>query len=119
MSSDRRTLRGELNWIFTAITDTIACHVLPNELFVKLFRNDLLIAALFRNFLLADRIMRKVGCTPVSSPQLPPTHDHPLWRSWDLVVDFVLAQLTAEHARLVDRIVALQAAAASHATVKK
>ena len=27
--SDRRTMLGELNWIFTAITDTIAWNVLP------------------------------------------------------------------------------------------
>jgi hypothetical protein len=27
--NDRKTLLGELNWIFTAITDTIAWNVLP------------------------------------------------------------------------------------------
>lgn len=27
--NDRRTMLGELNWIFTAITDTIAWNVLP------------------------------------------------------------------------------------------
>lgn len=27
--NDRRTLLGELNWIFTAITDTIAWNTLP------------------------------------------------------------------------------------------
>lgn len=26
---DRRTMLGELNWIFTAITDTIAWNILP------------------------------------------------------------------------------------------
>uniref|UniRef100_A0A914R7Z0 Uncharacterized protein n=1 Tax=Parascaris equorum TaxID=6256 RepID=A0A914R7Z0_PAREQ len=36
--TDRRTLLGELNWIFTAITDTIAWNALPKELFQKLFR---------------------------------------------------------------------------------
>ena len=77
--NDRRTMLGQLNWIFTAITDTIAWNVLPGSLFHRLFRNDLLIAALFRNFLLADRIMRTVNCTPLSSPELPPTHNHPLW----------------------------------------
>ena len=29
---------GELNWVFTAITDTIAWNVLPRALFQKLFR---------------------------------------------------------------------------------
>lgn len=56
--NDRRTPLGELNWIFTAITDTIAWNVLPQKLFQKLFREDLLVASLFRNYLLAERIMR-------------------------------------------------------------
>ena len=72
-------MKGELYWIFTAITDTIAWNVLPRDLFQKLFRQDLLVAALFRNFLLAGRIMRAVNCTPVSYPPLPPTHQHPMW----------------------------------------
>ena len=45
---DRRTMLGELNWIFTAITDTIAWNTLPRETFQKLFRQDLLVASLFR-----------------------------------------------------------------------
>ena len=49
------------------------------DLFQKLFRQDLLVASLFRNFLLAERIMRSYNCTPVSSPKLPPTFQHPMW----------------------------------------
>lgn len=70
---------GELNWIFTAITDTIAWNVLPKDTFQHLFRQDLLVASLFRNFLLAERIMRYYNCTPVSSPALPSTYHHPMW----------------------------------------
>ncbi|KAK2734310.1 hypothetical protein FQN57_001715 [Myotisia sp. PD_48] len=90
---DRRSPLGELNWIFTAITDTIAWNMLPRPLFKKLFRQDLMVAALFRNFLLSERIMRTHECHPISSPQLPETHTHPLWQSWDLAVEMVLAQL--------------------------
>lgn len=36
--NDRRTILGELNWIFTAITDTIAWTSFPPETFQKLFR---------------------------------------------------------------------------------
>ncbi|CAI4211032.1 unnamed protein product [Parascedosporium putredinis] len=68
---ERRTPLGELNWIFTAITDTIAWTTLPRHLFRKFFRQDLMVAALFRNFLLAQRIMSV----------------------WDLAVDMALAQL--------------------------
>ncbi|KAF9406955.1 hypothetical protein BGZ94_002888, partial [Podila epigama] len=91
--NDRRTPLGELNWIFTSITDTIAWNVLSRDLFKTLFRQDLMVAALFRNFLLADRIMRSQKCTPMSSPALPPTHQHPMWDSWDLALDMCLAQL--------------------------
>ncbi|KAF2021913.1 WD repeat-containing protein-like protein mip1 [Aaosphaeria arxii CBS 175.79] len=91
--SERRTPIGELNWIFTAITDTIAWNSLSKPLFKKLFRQDLMVAALFRNFLLAQRIMRVYHCHPVSHPEVPHTYDHPLWRSWDLAVELILAQL--------------------------
>ncbi|KAG0349502.1 hypothetical protein BG004_005164 [Podila humilis] len=91
--NDRRTPLGELNWIFTSITDTIAWNVLSRDLFKTLFRQDLMVAALFRNYLLADRIMRSQKCTPMSSPALPPTHQHAMWDSWDLALDMCLAQL--------------------------
>ncbi|NXW94649.1 RPTOR protein, partial [Alopecoenas beccarii] len=82
--NDRRTPLGELNWIFTAITDTIAWNVLPRDLFQKLFRQDLLVASLFRNFLLAERIMRSYNCTPVLGSA---------GQAWDLAVDICLSQL--------------------------
>ena len=92
--NDRRTPLGELNWIFTSITDTIAWNTLPRSVFKLLFRQDLMVAALFRNFLLADRIMRSFNCTPVSVPVLPSNlHLNPLWDAWDLAVDMCLVQL--------------------------
>ncbi|KUJ13739.1 uncharacterized protein LY89DRAFT_590803 [Mollisia scopiformis] len=90
---ERRTPLGELNWIFTAITDTIAWTTLPRPLFRKFFRQDLMVAALFRNFLLSQRIMAAYNCHPQSFPELPDTHQHPLWESWDLAVEMALAQL--------------------------
>eukprot|EP01018_Ginkgo_biloba_P027833 Gb_27558 [translate_table: standard] len=91
--NDRRTPLGELNWIFTAVTDTIAWNVLPRELFQRLFRQDLLVASLFRNFLLAERIMHAANCAPISSPQLPSTHQHPMWDAWDMAAEICVAQL--------------------------
>lgn len=76
---NRMTLLGEINWIFTAVTDTIAWCSFPVDLFQKLFRQDLLVASLFRNYLLAERLMRAFGCHPRSWPKLAPTHDHPIW----------------------------------------
>ncbi|KAI8333711.1 raptor N-terminal caspase like domain-containing protein [Chlamydoabsidia padenii] len=96
-AKERRTPLGELNWIFTAVTDTIAWCVLQDqpELFKRLFRQDLMVASMFRNFLLAERIMRAYQCTPISTPKLPDTHDHPMWQAWDLAVDMCLFQLPA------------------------
>ncbi|CAL4897253.1 unnamed protein product [Urochloa decumbens] len=91
--NDRKTLLGELNWIFTAITDTIAWNVLPHDLFQRLFRQDLLVASLFRNFLLAERIMRSANCSPVSYPLLPPTHQHHMWDAWDMAAEICLSKL--------------------------
>jgi regulator-associated protein of mTOR len=91
--SERRTPLGELNWIFTAITDSIAWDALPKPLFKKLFRQDLMVAALYRNFLLAQRVMRKYHCNPQCYPEIPPIQNHPLWASWDLAVEAMLAQL--------------------------
>ncbi|TCD64747.1 hypothetical protein EIP91_003669 [Steccherinum ochraceum] len=90
---DRRTPLGELNWIFTAITDTIAWTTFSREVFTRLYRSDLLVASLFRNFLLAERIMKDYHCTPHTCPPLPATNTHPLWASWDLAVDACLRQL--------------------------
>ena len=51
--ADRKTPLGELQWIFTAITDTIAWNTLPFNMFQKLYREDLLVASLFRLVVLA------------------------------------------------------------------
>jgi regulatory associated protein of mTOR len=53
------------------------------------------VASLFRNFLLAERIMRANSCTPVSWPKLPPTHQHPMWHAWDMAAEMCLLQLPA------------------------
>ncbi|KAJ1949470.1 Target of rapamycin complex 1 subunit kog1, partial [Linderina pennispora] len=90
---DRRTPLGELNWILTSITDTIAWTTVPRELFSRLFRQDMMLSTLFRNYILADHIMRYYGVHPYCSPELPPTHKHPLWASLDLEIDMCLQQL--------------------------
>ncbi|KAK9734343.1 hypothetical protein RND81_04G133000 [Saponaria officinalis] len=91
--NDRKTLLGELNWILTSVTDTIAWNVLPHDLFQRLCRQDLLVASLVRNFLLAERIMRSANCSPISYPMLPPTHQHHMWDAWDMAAEICLSQL--------------------------
>lgn len=96
---DRRSPLGEINWIFTAITDSIAWDMLPREVFRRLFRQDLLLASLFRNFLLAQRVMARAGLYPVSAPALPPMHQHPLWESFDLVAEAAICEELARRDR--------------------
>ena len=94
-AADRKTPLGELNWVFTAVTDTIAWNLLPRSLFHRLFRQDLLVASLFRNFLLAERVMRGAGVTPRSHPPLPRAAHHRLWSAWDAAAEATLLQLPA------------------------
>ncbi|KAJ1718117.1 Target of rapamycin complex 1 subunit kog1, partial [Coemansia biformis] len=90
---DRGTPIGELTWIITTVADTIAWDVLPRKQFHKLFRHDAAVAALFRNFMLADHIMRFYGVHPQSSPALPAMHKHPLWATLELEIEKCLAQV--------------------------
>jgi len=97
-ASDRKTALGELHWIYTAVTDTIAWNILPPSQFQRLFRQDMLLASLLRNFLLATRILAQTGsgCTTFSWPGLPHASliaKHPLWASWELVLEAYLLAL--------------------------
>jgi len=91
--TERKCPLGELNWVFTAITDTIAYEVLDQEMFQRLFRSDSALAPLLRNFLLADRIMASVNRTVCSYPKIPSTSKNPLWKAWDLAVENALNQM--------------------------
>lgn len=91
----RGTPLGELEYVFTAVTDSIAWNVLPRELFKKLYRQDLLLASMMRNFLLAQRIMRSYGCDAICFPEIPQTHNHPLWQSFDIAMEHLFSQLPA------------------------
>lgn len=92
--NDRKTPLGELNWIFTTITDSIAWSSLSLPIFKKLFRQDLMISGLFRNFILAKRIMPYLNCNPISDPPLPESiRYHNLWNSWDFSIDQILSYL--------------------------
>jgi hypothetical protein len=43
---------------------------------------DLLVASLFRNFLLAERIMSAAGCTPISYPRSERHHPCESFSTW-------------------------------------
>lgn len=92
-ASNRQTPLGELEWIFIAITDAIAWTSLPPDVFNRLYRADKIVSSLFRNYLLAERILKDYGCTPHTYPPIPSMNTHPLWDTWDLAVDACLRQL--------------------------
>jgi regulatory associated protein of mTOR len=72
---ERRTPLGELNWIFTAITDTIAWTTLPRPLFRKFFRQDLMGKhTCVMSLALCDTDFCLCSGGPV--PQFPPRSTH-------------------------------------------
>ena len=86
---------SELYAIFTSIVEAIAWDVLPNDLFMKLFRQDVCVASLFKHFILANRIMKKFHYKPQSFPQLPDTSNHSLWKDWDAALEMSIPKLMA------------------------
>ncbi|SCU64890.1 Raptor N-terminal CASPase like domain containing protein, putative [Trypanosoma equiperdum] len=92
--SDERTPLGELQLILTAVTDIVAWCIVPSPLYCKLFRRDETTMVLFRNFLLADRLLREVGCVPQTHPPIPEeAHLHHAWDLWDYTLENVICQL--------------------------
>ena len=53
----------------------------------------MLLASLFRNFLLAQRVMARSDLIPASYPPVPPMHRHALWDAWDLAAEAVICEL--------------------------
>lgn len=70
--------------------------MLSHDEFMSLFRHDALLASLMRNFILAVRIMKTHGVTPVSIPGLPETHTHDLWHVFDAALEDVICQWLPE-----------------------
>ncbi|KAF4663765.1 hypothetical protein FOZ61_001387 [Perkinsus olseni] len=77
----------QLNSVFTSIMNSIAWSTLSAESYETLFRKDVVLASLFRNYLLAQRLLSLVGITSVSTPKLPDCGQHPLWETWELVLE--------------------------------
>ncbi len=86
-----------LGILYPKVTTNLCAHyyyiTILTDLFQKLFRQDLLVASMFRNFLLAERIMRTYKCSPESHPPIPSTYNHPMWAAWDLALDHIARQL--------------------------
>ncbi|EPY32463.1 hypothetical protein AGDE_08670 [Angomonas deanei] len=93
-TTDPSTPLGELHWILTAICESIAWCTLSLDQFQYLFRQDSATSSLFRNVILADRLLRAAGCTPVTHPPMSElAHRHPLWELWVYSLERVVSQL--------------------------
>ncbi|EAN94843.1 hypothetical protein, conserved [Trypanosoma cruzi] len=91
--TDKKTPLGALQWAFMSITECIAWFSFPYALFMHLFREDVLVAPLFRGFLLADRIITALGGKVTVYPPLPRTSDHNLWDTLDNIIDRTFVSL--------------------------
>lgn len=103
---------GEVDWLLTVVTETIAWEITHDGLFRTLFRQDDALRDLGKGYILSQvpamhvvgrsrvltscfrqRVMRALDCTPVSYPSIPSGHLHPLWRIWDAALDDFLDQI--------------------------
>ncbi|KAL7674899.1 hypothetical protein ACOME3_001170 [Neoechinorhynchus agilis] len=90
--NDRKSKLGELNWAYTAVTDAIAWSLVDRHLFKCFFRQNSLVASLFRNYLLACRLLPEFGMHPKCYPPIfgqstQHVQNHPLWDSWDCTIE--------------------------------
>lgn len=83
---DKKTPLGQLHWATMAIMECIAWSSLPYKTFVHLFREDVVVAPLFRGFLLAERIITALGGEVCVYPPLPHMGNHPQWDSLDCII---------------------------------
>lgn len=84
----------KLTHALTAITDGIASDSLSPELYSKLFRGDVLASSLYRNFLLAQYLLRPYRVHPVSYPEIPDLSMHPMWRQWSILLDTAICAVS-------------------------
>ncbi|KAH8612490.1 Raptor N terminal CASPase like domain [Trypanosoma vivax] len=90
---DKKTPLGQLQWAFMSITECIAWSTLPHSLFAHIFREDVVVAPLFRGFLLAERIISALGGQVSVYPSLPRTSDHIMWDTLDNIIDRTLVSV--------------------------
>lgn len=77
----------ELEDLLNVIIDSIVCDCLPSALLHRFFRGKGTTTFLFRNFVLAQYLLRPLGIHPTSKPDLPDMSQHRLWEYWKAVID--------------------------------
>ncbi|XP_055533885.1 uncharacterized protein LOC129723592 isoform X2 [Wyeomyia smithii] len=93
---NKKSLLGQLYWILTLLTDTIAYSALSGQHFKGFFRDDLLTGTLWRRFILAQKTLKVYACLPMSHPPLPDCSENKLWSLWDNAINTAVKLLRFE-----------------------
>ena len=72
--------------LLTIFTETIALDSLSTDVFYRLFRNNSAVASLWQRFLLAQRLMHKLGIHSQSFPAIKDMSDHQLWCQFEFTL---------------------------------
>lgn len=86
-------LRSRLSSELNAILLTIAWKGLDSTTYQKIFGQSQIISKVAAGFVLAQRVLGTYGVTPQSSPSIPCQNNHPLWSTFDLILENLFEQL--------------------------
>eukprot|EP01064_Diplonema_japonicum_P035717 TRINITY_DN7828_c1_g1_i1.p1 TRINITY_DN7828_c1_g1~~TRINITY_DN7828_c1_g1_i1.p1 ORF type:complete len:1239 (+),score=287.97 TRINITY_DN7828_c1_g1_i1:75-3791(+) len=89
------SLASSLLRVLSTLIDSIAWSSLSAPMFLRFFKQDSFLTSLFRNFILAQRIMLSLNATPLSYPALPLCTNHVKWDEWDWHLDQFLTRCTS------------------------
>lgn len=95
---------ANLNNSLQAIIEAIAVDNINVKLYRELFRTDAITATLFRQFILAQFLLRPYQVHPVSNPALPDLSYNYLWNDWKNIVDCYLTRLTADSFGFINNV---------------
>lgn len=86
----RNTPLGALHWTIQGILGQIALERFDSKLYKKCFRQDVSVAILFRNYMVAQKLYKMLYCEVSSLPDIPDVTDHKLWEYiFDLIQMFI------------------------------
>lgn len=89
-----------LQGFLDALLDAIAFESQPSNVYEQ-YNVDPTIAALFKGFVLAQRVMVSFNIHSTAIPELNLMAYHPLWNAWDLAIDFCITLPTEQATKLL------------------
>lgn len=87
-------LLTDINTNLRSTVETMAFQAMDHQLFLKLFRSDIVLTNITINFFLAQRVLSDFNINPLSYPTLPNLSDNLEWHTFDLRLDETLYLLT-------------------------